>query len=74
MTQEEIWSKDLRESRLRLIHRVKQAMSTTSPTRRYALYTQWRNELGDVAAREQAKFAEAVIAGRISLRKIEDMV
>ena len=30
--------------------------------------------MGDVAAREQAKFSEAVREGRVSLKKLENMV
>ena len=73
MNQEEIWAKELHESRLRMIARVKEAMYIQSPTRRNELYQQWRKELGDVAAREQAKFTEAVRQGRVSLKKLEDM-
>lgn len=73
MNQEEIWAKELRESRIRMIARIKEAMFIQSPTRRNALYQQWRKELGDVAAREQAKFTEAVRKGQVSLKKLEDM-
>jgi hypothetical protein len=66
MNQEEIWARELRQAR--------EAMAISSPTRRYALYQDWRKEIGDVAAREQAKFVEAVRSGRISLKKIEDML
>lgn len=74
MNQEETWAMQLRESRLKLIERVKKALYTPSPTRRYALYQEWRKEMGDVAAREQAKFAEAVREGRVNLKKLENMV
>jgi hypothetical protein len=74
MNQEEIWAEQLRESRKRFVARVKQAMYITSPTKRYELYQQWREEIGDIAARESAKFTEAVRAGRVSLKKIEDMI
>lgn len=73
MNQEEIWAKELKQSRLKMVARVREAMHISSPTRRYALYQEWRKEIGDVAAREQAKFTEAVRSGRISLKKIEDM-
>lgn len=73
MNQEQIWAQELNQARLRLVARVREAMQISSPTRRYALYQEWRKEIGDVAAREQAKFVEAVRAGRISLKKIEDM-
>jgi hypothetical protein len=74
MNQEEIWARELRQARERLVSRVREAMAISSPTRRYALYQDWRKEIGDVAAREQAKFVEAVRSGRISLKKIEDML
>ena len=73
MNQEQIWAQELNQARLRLVARVREAMQISSPTRRYALYQEWRKEIGDVAAREQAKFVEAVRAGRISLKTIEDM-
>ena len=74
MNQEEIWAREQRQARERLVARVREAMAISSPTRRYALYQDWRKEIGDVAAREQAKFVEAVRSGRISLKKIEDML
>lgn len=74
MNQEETWAQELYESRLRFIKRVKLALNTPSPTRRYAMYHEWRKEIGDNAAREQARFAEAVREGRVSLKKLEDMV
>lgn len=74
MTQEETWAKELHESRLRLIDRVSKAIGLRSPSLRRALYQEWRQELGDVAAREQAKFAESCIAGTNSLHKILMMV
>jgi hypothetical protein len=74
MNQEEIWAEQLRECRKRFVARVKEAMYITSPTRRYELYQKWRKEIGDVAARETAKYTEGVMAGRVSLKKIEDMI
>jgi hypothetical protein len=74
MNQEETWAEELRECRKRFVARVKQALYITSPTKRYELYQQWRKEIGDIAARETAKYTEAVRAGRVSLKKIEDMI
>lgn len=74
LDQEARWAQELRECRLRLIERVRKAVSLTSPTRRTALYLEWRKELGDNTARESAKFAEAVIAGRRHLYELERMV
>lgn len=74
LDQEELWAAQLRECRLRLIARVREASSLTSPTRRRALYQQWREELGDDTARESAKFSEAVIAGRRNLYDLERML
>jgi hypothetical protein len=72
--QERIWAEQLRESRIRFIQRVKSAIALSSPTRRYALYTEWRKLYGDDTARESAKFSEAVLEGRIQLRHLEKMV
>ena len=74
LDQEELWAAQLRECRLRLIERVREASSLSSPTRRRALYQQWREQLGDDTARESAKFSEAVIAGRRKLYELERMV
>ena len=68
------WAQELREARLRMIARVREASSMSSPTRRMALYQEWRKELGDVAAREQAKFTEAVVGGRRKLYELERMI
>lgn len=74
LEQEEKWAQELRECRLRLIARVREAVALTSPTRRLALYQKWRVEHGDNIARESAKFSEAVIAGRRKLYDLERMV
>lgn len=74
LEQEQRWAQELRESRLRLIARVREASSMSSPTRRMALYQQWRTQIGDNAARESAKFTEAVIGGRRQLYELERMV
>jgi len=74
MEQEQSWALELRESRLRLIARVREASSMSSPTRRMALYQQWRTQIGDNAARESAKFSEAVVGGRRKLYDLERMV
>ncbi len=74
LEQEAKWATELREARIRMIDRVRKASSMSSPTRRMALYQDWRKELGDVAAREQAKFTEAVVGGRRKLYELERMV
>lgn len=74
LEQEAKWAIELREARIRMIDRVRKASSMSSPTRRMALYQEWRKELGDVAAREQAKFTEAIIGGRRKLYELERMV
>lgn len=74
LEQEAKWAQELRECRLRFIQRVRAAVAFTSPTRRTALYQEWRKEIGDNAARETAKFSEAVIAGRRHLYELERMV
>lgn len=74
LEQEQRWAQELRESRLRLIARVREASSMSSPTRRMALYQQWRQELGDTCARESAKFSEAIVGGRRKLYDLERMV
>jgi hypothetical protein len=72
--QEKKWAEELHESRVRLVARIKKAVSLSSPTRRYALYQEWRKELGDDVARESAKYAEAVREGRLTLAPLEKMV
>ena len=72
--QEAIWREELKAARIRFIKRVREACSMSSPTRRRALYQQWRADLGDDIARESAKYAEAVLAGRLKLEPLEKMV
>lgn len=74
LEQEKRWALELREARQRLIARVRAATSMSSPTRRMALYQQWRKDLGDDTARESAKFSEAVIGGRRKLYDLERML
>ena len=74
MEQEARWAKELHEARLRFIERVRAATKLVSPTRRRALYQEWRQEFGDDIARESAKFSEAVIGGRRKLSELERMV
>jgi len=71
---EEFWAKQLYESRKRFVAHVRQAINTTSPTRRKELYQRWRQEFGDDIARSYAKYAEACIAGRVRIEPIERMV
>jgi hypothetical protein len=72
--QEQQLAAQLRECRVRLIDRVRAASSMSSPTRRMALYQEWRKELGDITARESAKFSEAVVGGRRHLYELERML
>lgn len=72
--QEEVWAKQLYECRKRFVEHVKKALATPSPTRRKALYEQWRKDYGDDIARSYAKYAESCIAGRNSIRPIEKMI
>ena len=80
MTEEETqalevyWAEQLRESRKRFVAHVRQALALTSPTRRRALYEQWRKDYGDDTARSYAKYAEACIAGHVKIEPIERMV
>lgn len=74
LEQEARWARELHEARLRFIERVKSATKLASPTRRRALYEDWRKAFGDDIARESAKFAEAVIGGRRKLSELERMV
>lgn len=74
LDQERKWAQELHQARLRLIARVREATSMSSPTRRMALYQQWRKDLGDDTARESAKFSEAVIGGRRKLYDLERML
>ena len=43
--------------------RVESALDTEDPRERKAMYQSWRVELGDVMARDYAKYAESIIAG-----------
>lgn len=72
--QEAEWQRQLYESRKRFVADVRKAVATTSPTRRRELYQTWRKEYGDDSARTKAKFAEAAIAGTVSIEKIDAMV
>lgn len=72
--QERIWEQQKRECLERFVKRVKQAVVIRSPGKRSELYQSWRKEHGDNVARESAKFAEAVLSGRISLYKLERML
>lgn len=74
MEQEERWAKELHEARLKFIARVKLGTSMSSPTKRRALYQEWRRELGDDIARESAKYVEAVFERRRTVRELERMV
>lgn len=74
MEQEARWASELHDARLRFIERVRAATRLASPTRRRALYEEWRKEFGDDVARESAKFSEAVIGGRRKLSELERMV
>jgi len=72
--QEERWAKELHEARLKFIARVKLGVSMSSPTKRRALYQEWRKELGDDIARESAKYVEACFERRRTVRELERMV
>jgi len=74
LDQEQEWARQLREARVRLVERVRAASCLSSPSRRMALYQQWRTEIGDNAARESAKYAEAVVGGRRQLWELERML
>lgn len=69
-----MWARQLYECRQRFAAHVRQALSTTSPTRRKALYQQWRQDYGDDIARSYAKYAEACLSGRVRIEPIERMV
>lgn len=74
LEQEERWAKELAECRRRLVERVKKGVYLSSPTRRRALYQEWRKELGDDCARESAKFVEAIFEGRAKLSDLEKFI
>lgn len=71
---EAFWAQQLRESRARFVEHVKVAISTSSPTKRRALYQEWRAKYGDDRARDYAKYAEACLEGRVSIEPIERML
>lgn len=74
LEQEQRWAEELALCRRRLVERVKKGVSLSSPTRRRALYQEWRGELGDDCARESAKFVEAIFEGRVKLSDLEKFV
>lgn len=72
--QEREWAQQLADCRRRFVARVKEAVRYTSPTRRYALYQEWRRTLGDDIARESARYTEGVLEGRLTIYHIEKMI
>lgn len=74
LEQEERWASELAVCRQRLVERVRKGVSLSSPTRRRALYQEWRGELGDDCARESAKFVEAIFEGRARLSDLERFI
>lgn len=72
--QEAQWQRQLYESRKGMVKCVTQVLVVTSPTRRRAIYEQWRQQYGDSIARTRAKYAEACIAGTVSLKNFLAMV
>jgi hypothetical protein len=71
---EAFWAKQLLECRKNLVAHVRQAMSTSSPTRRREMYQGWRMDHGDDLARSYALYSEACIAGRVRIEPIEKML
>lgn len=49
-------------------------LSRLPPMKRKTIYLKWKDEYGAIAARGWAKYAEAVIAGQVSLDPIKDMI
>ena len=72
--QEAEWQRQLYETRKQFVADVERAIALTSPTRRRQLYEEWRTKYGDISARGKAKFAEAHLAGTVSIDKIKAMV
>lgn len=70
---ERVWAEQFHQGRKALVEHVEQALQLT-PAKRKALYQKWRGKIGDDRARTYAKFAEACIAGRVSVEKIRNMV
>lgn len=61
---------DLTEAQDRFIARVKEGIALRSNQKaRRELYKRWREEIGDVAARESAKYVEALLDGRVGWPK-----
>jgi hypothetical protein len=64
--QEKIWQEEIRASRLRFKARVEEALKfRTNAKNRKEVYARWRQEVGDVVARESARFVEAYINGQV---------
>lgn len=72
--QEAEWQRQLYEGRKAFVAAVEEAVALTSPTRRRALYEEWRKKYGDISARSKAKFAEACLAGTVSLKNLKAMI
>ena len=72
--QEQVWAQQLHDCRVRFVERVRTAIAIRSPGKRRELYQTWRAEIGDDAARESAKYAEAVLSGRITLHPLQKMI
>lgn len=72
--QEAVWQRQLYESRKLFVACVERAIAISSPTRRRALYEEWRTQFGDDSARSKAKFAEACLAGAVKIEGIRSMV
>jgi hypothetical protein len=72
--QEQLWAQQLHDCRVRFVNRVQEAIAIRSPGRRMELYQSWRKQFGDDVARESAKYTEAVLAGRLTLRPLQKMI
>lgn len=60
----------LEESQSRFIERLKEATPLRkSKSARRELYQRWRQEIGDVAARETARYVEALLDGKVGWPK-----
>jgi hypothetical protein len=64
--QEAEWARQLRASQIEFKKRFDEAMTfSRNASKRKEVYSRWRQEIGDAAARESAKFVEAYLKGLI---------
>jgi len=73
--QELTWALELYNARRRFVSMVESVtQSRLNAKKRKEVYLRWRDEYGVIAARSWANYAEAVLAGEVSLEPIKAMI